>query len=131
MQNFARFSMLFALIGSVAGTYAGSAFINRGYVGYKEAIVGTFAGGIIIGSAAHWIFSIGISIAIGVSGGFISAIAMKLSQRINKNYTYDVLGLFGPILICSLLGSLVVPPVVVLIYNKYNFIVTLNEAFTY
>lgn len=109
-SNLRSLTLFFALCGSVIGTYSGSMLANRGRMGYKEALVGTISGGVTIGSAAPYISNIGIGVMVGAVGGFISGILMRpIHRRINRNYMYDVLGLFVPFLICALLGSLVVP----------------------
>ncbi len=109
-KNYQRFSMFFGLCGSVLGTYCGSAFSNKGMVGYKDALIGTIVGGVAVGSAAPIVSNPGIAIVIGSGSGFLSGLLnSRISSLINRNYMYDVLGLFVPFLISSLIGSLVVP----------------------
>lgn len=109
-SNFQNFAILFALCGSVVGTYSGSMLANRGQMGFKEALVGTITGGVTVGAAAPYVSNVGIIIMVGSVGGFISGLLMSpIERRINKNYIYDALGLFVPFLACSLFGSLVVP----------------------
>ena len=63
---------------------------------------------------------------IGLLAGLVSGIYMQtLHKAINRTYVYDSLGLFGPFLICSFIGSMVVAPSVLdrLVLNpaKTNF----------
>lgn len=62
--------------------------------------------------------NIGLAIGLGFATGFLSGIYMIfVHPKINRNSIYDTLGLFGPFLISSLIGSLVVAPSVL----AYNF----------
>lgn len=119
-DNIGRFSILFGMLGSIVGTYAGSAIVGRGRVGYKEALTGTITGGVVMGAAAPIIYNIGIVIMIGTVTGILSGIYMRtIHVRVNKNYVKDVLGLFGPFAIASIIGSLVVlPSAVIVLYNR-------------
>lgn len=111
--------MFFAIIGSVIGTFIGSALSGKGFVGYKEVLVGTITGGIMMGGAAPALMNIGISIAVGLVGGIISGLTMNvIEKRINKSNLYDSLGLFGPFFISAFLGSVVIPIMTLHIY--YN-----------
>lgn len=118
-NNISRFSILFGIIGSIIGTFVGSAAVGRGRVGYKEVLTGTIAGGIVMGAAAPLVYNIGILLMIGGVTGLLSGIYMRVIHvKINKNNVKDVLGLFGPFCIASILGSLVVVPAVLAVY--YN-----------
>lgn len=130
-QNLKRFSMFFAIIGSVAGTYIGSALSGKGSVGYKEVLVGTITGGILMGGPAPALMNIGISIAVGLVGGIISGLTMnRIQKKINKNNLYDVLGLFGPFIISAILGSIVVPIMTLHIYyNQQNSDIEYKKIF--
>lgn len=119
-----RLAIIFALTGSVIGTYVGSALAGKGKVGYKEALVGTITGGVVISSTASIVHNIGIIIMIGAVASFICGIYMRtLHLKINKEFTYDALGLFGPFLIASFLGSFVVTPSVLSYYLNLKVIV--------
>ena len=114
-----RLAIMFALSGSVIGCYFGSIFKGNGRVGFKEALTGTISGGVAIGSVAPVVDNIGIIIVVGLVAGLFSGLYMKtLHLKINANYTYDVLGLYGPFLISSIIGSMILAPA--LIANHYN-----------
>jgi hypothetical protein len=116
-----RFSILFSLLGSIVGTYIGSAICGGGRVGYKEALTGTITGAIALGAAAPILYNIGIVIMIGTVVGFLSGIYMSLIHpKINQNDLYDVLGLFGPFLIASIIGSLIILPATIAALWKRN-----------
>lgn len=118
-NNYARFSIMFGIIGSVIGTFIGSALVGRGRVGYKEVLVSTAAGGVVMGSAAPIVYNIGILIMIGSVTGFFCGIYMRMIHvKINKEFVKDTLGLFGPFFISAVIGSLVVTPAVIATY--YN-----------
>lgn len=62
---------------------------------------------------------------VGCISGFFSGIYMRtLHLKINKSFVYDNLGLYGPFLISSLLGSFVLAPALLLYYanNNVNFL---------
>lgn len=118
-DNIARFSILFGIVGSIVGTFIGSALVGKGRVGYKEVLTGTISGGVVMGAAAPLVYNIGIIIMIGSVTGFLCGIYMRvLHVKINKNNVKDVLGLFGPFCISSLIGSLVIVPSALIVY--YN-----------
>ena len=72
-----------------------------------------------MGAAAPLVYNIGIIIMIGSVTGFLCGIYMRvLHVKINKNNVKDVLGLFGPFCISSLIGSLVIVPSALIVY--YN-----------
>lgn len=72
-----------------------------------------------MGAAAPLVYNIGIIIMIGSVTGFLCGIYMRvLHVKINKNNVKDVLGLFGPFCISSLIGSLVIVPSTLIVY--YN-----------
>lgn len=97
----------------------GSAIAGKGKVGYKEALVGTISGGVIMASAAPIIYNIGLVIMIGAIAGFISGIYMRTAHlKINSTSIVDYMGLFGPFLISAFLGSFVVTPAALAYY--YN-----------
>jgi len=119
-DNYSRFAILFGILGSIVGTFIGSAIVGKGRVGYKETLVGTITGGIVMGATAPLHYNIGIVIMIGSVTGILCGIYMRtIHVKINKNNVKDVLGLFGPILIASLGGSLVLlPSTLVVLYNR-------------
>jgi len=52
--------------------------------------------------------NIGACIAIGAFSGLVSGFWLEIIHpRMNKNSSYDHMGIFGPILICSIFGGLV------------------------
>jgi hypothetical protein len=66
---------------------------------------------VAIGSVAGTANNLGACIAIGSAAGLISGIYLKvLHPRLNSQRAIDNLGIFGPILICSILGGLVISP---------------------
>lgn len=73
-QNMIRMNIIWALTGSVLGTYIGSVAWGDGEIGIKEAIIGIISGGVIMGSAAPLLENAGISVAIGVGAGILSGI---------------------------------------------------------
>lgn len=74
-----------------------------------------------MGAAAPLITNIGIIIMIGSVTGFLCGIYMRvLHVKINKNNVKDVLGLFGPFCIASIIGSLIVVPSIISVYNTRN-----------
>ncbi len=122
-ENLSRYNIIWALTGSVLGTYIGSALVGRGRVGFKEALVGTITGGIIMGDAAPALHNIGLTIMIGAIGGFFSGLYMRLIHpRVNRTNILDAMGLFGPFLITSLLGSLVVTPAIIIWYSNQGVV---------
>lgn len=75
------------------------------------------SGGVTISVVASTINNIGACIAIGAFSGFISGFYLKkLHPRLNKNKAIDHLGMFGPILICSIIGGLVLSPAMYKVY---------------
>lgn len=72
-----------------------------------------------MGAAAPLIYNIGILIMIGSVTGFLCGIYMRVIHvRINRTNVKDVLGLFGPFCISSLIGSMVIVPSALAVY--YN-----------
>ena len=110
-RNIAGLNIFFALSASIVTTFVGSAIFGKGRVGYKEVLVGSISGAVMLASVAPIIDNIGVVIMIGAVAGLLSGIYMQTLHRlINRNYVYDSLGLFGPFFINSLMGSLVVAP---------------------
>jgi len=69
------------------------------------------SGGVTVGAVASTINNIGACIAIGAFSGFLSGFYLQiLHPRLNQNRAIDHLGIFGPILICSIFGGLVISP---------------------
>ena len=115
-QNISLFAIMFGMIGSVIGTYIGSGFFGR--VGFKECIVGTITGGVVMSASAPLVFSVGIMILIGLVTGFLSGIYMRtINRKINKNNVNDSMGLFGPFLMSSVGGSLLILPCMMVFYE--------------
>ena len=124
-QNLARFNIIWALISSIVGAYAGSALFGKGEIGFKEVLVGTISGGVIIGSCAPVAHNIGIVMAIGGVAGLISGIWYRVVNKyINKEYVFDSMGMFGSFFISSLLGSLLITPVVLAWYSNIGEVST-------
>lgn len=122
-QNYSKFNIIWAQSGSIIGVYIGSLLTAygkiNGRVGHKNVIVGCITGGIVVGSVAPLLHNIGIIIMIGALMGVISGIYMNLLHpKLNQTFVYDNLGLFGPILIASLIGSALVTPITLLYYYK-------------
>ena len=108
-----RFSMLLGIIGGISGTYVASLLSNKGKANLIQTTVGTITGGITIASAAPYISNLGIAIGIGFFGAVLSVLLKKpIHNIINKNRMYDPMGLIGPILVSSLIGTLVIPAAV-------------------
>jgi hypothetical protein len=102
---------LFGILGSIVGSYIGSGICGGGRVGFKSALTGTITGAIVMGAAAPLLYNIGIVMMIGTVTGFLSGVYMSLIHpKINRTNLYDALGLFGPFLIASIVGSLVILP---------------------
>lgn len=75
----------------------------------------------MIGAVASTINNIGGCMAIGAASGLISGFWIQIiNPKINKNNTYDNLGIFGPILVCSTLGGLGLSPILYQIYSSLN-----------
>lgn len=75
-------------------------------------MVGVLSGGVTIASVAGSITHIGPCILIGGVAGLLSGFYLQvLHPRLNKKRSVDHLGIFGPILICSVLGGALVSPV--------------------
>lgn len=69
------------------------------------------SGGAAISVVAGTINNIGACIAIGAFAGFVSGFWLRIVHpRINANRSVDHLGIFGPILINSVIGGLVISP---------------------
>lgn len=122
-RNVIHFNVFWGLTASVIGTYVGSLLVGKGRIGYKEALVGTISGGIVMGSASQIMQNIGLVIMIGAIAGLISGIYMRvIHPRINKNQIYDFLGLMGPFFISALIGGLVVAPAAIIGFHNNNHI---------
>ena len=103
--------MVFALTASIIGTFIGSSICGKGKVGYKEVLVGSVSGGVMIASVAPIEDNVGIIVFLGCLAGVISGVYMQtLHLIINKKYIFDSLGLFCPFLINALVGSFIVAP---------------------
>lgn len=118
-DNLGRFSILFGIMGCVVGTFISSALVGKGRPGYKEILVSTVCGGVVMGSAAPLTGNIGILIMIGTVTGLFCGVYMRVIHvKINAKNVVDTLGLFGPFFISSLFGSLIVTPS--LLISSYN-----------
>lgn len=118
-----RYSILFGIMGSIIGSFVGQLLVNKGRLTYRGVIVCTLIGGIANGASATYIMNIGIAIGIGFASSLISSLlATPLNLLFNKNKMFDVLGLFGPILISSIIGSILVPIIILSYYTGNNII---------
>lgn len=74
-----------------------------------------------IGVVAGTINNIGACIAIGAFAGIVSGFWLRVVHpRINAVKSVDHLGIFGPILVCSVLGGLVLSPAMYQSYISLN-----------
>jgi len=77
----------------------------------------------MFGPVASFANNIGISIAVGIGSGLISVIyRSRILPSLNKRHIYDSLGLFGPILMVSILGTIVVAPIVIFCNYYYELV---------
>lgn len=77
----------------------------------RESLVGVLGGGAAIAVVAGTINNIGACFAIGAFAGFVSGFWLRVVHpRINANKSIDHMGIFGPILINSIIGGLVISP---------------------
>lgn len=107
-------NIYFALTASVICTYISSAIFGKLKIGVRESLVGVLSGGVMIGVVGGTINNIGACIAIGAFAGFFSGFWLRIVYpRMNK---HDHMGIFGPILCCSIIGGLVVAPSLYKIY---------------
>lgn len=124
-HNYATFNIFWAISGSTVGVYIGSAALGRAdnsRIGFKDVIIGAITGGVCLGSTAPILSNSGIAILVGVISGVISGAYMKkIHPIVNKTYIYDCMGLLGPILLSSLLGSAVVTPLCLLWYYQNDY----------
>lgn len=80
-------------------------------------MVGVLGGGVTIAVVAGTINNIGACIAIGAFSGFVSGFWLRvIHPRLNLNRSVDHLGILGPVLVNSILGGLVLAPVM---YQSY------------
>ena len=109
-----------ALTGSILGSYSVSAMI-RGYIGIHEAIYGTISGGILIGTVGSLINNPGAAITIGLIAGIIStAWFVYVFPWINRHKIYDSNGYSGLYMINSLVGGLLIGPIIAASYVGRN-----------
>lgn len=109
-RNEGPLNIYFAMTASVIMVYVSGAIFG-GKAGIRDAFIGVLTGGVTIGVVADVVPNIGATIAIGAWTGFFSGFWMRvIHPRINRTNDIDHLGLFGPILINSILGGLVLAP---------------------
>ena len=112
-NNIKGLNILFALSASIIGTFVGSGLGGSGTIGYREILVGSVSGGVMIASVAPIEDNIGIMIMCGLFAGLISGVYMRtLHKTINRNHIYDNFGLFGPFCINAFIGSFIIAPAV-------------------
>ena len=73
-------NLYFGMAASVIFTYASSAFFGKGTLGIRELLLGTFSGGIIIGTIAGTISNIGVVLLFGSIAGFFSGWWLNIVQ---------------------------------------------------
>jgi len=79
------------------------------------------SGGFSIAAVASFIPNIGACIAIGAFSGIFSGFWLrKIYPMMNKEKQVDALGLFGPILINSIIGGVVINPALISIMRDTN-----------
>jgi hypothetical protein len=104
-------NIYFALTASVICTYISSAIFGSLRIGVRESLVGVLSGGVMIGVVGGTINNIGACIAIGSFAGFLSGFWLRVVYpRMNSLKSHDHMGIFGPILCCSIIGGLVLSP---------------------
>jgi len=104
-------NIYFALTASVIVTYISSTIFGKLKIGVRESLIGVLSGGVTISVVSGVINNIGACIAIGAFSGVVSGFWLEVVHpRINRNATLDHMGIFGPILICSVLGGLGLSP---------------------
>lgn len=114
-------NIYFALTASVICTYISSLIFGNFKIGVRESLVGVLSGGAMIGVVAGTINNIGACIAIGAFAGIVSGFWLRVVHpRINSIKSVDHLGIFGPILVCSVLGGLVLSPAMYQSYIDLN-----------
>lgn len=110
-------NIYFALTASVICTYLSGMIFGGFKIGVRESLVGVLSGGATIGVVAGNINNIGACIAIGAFSGLFSGFWLRVVHpRLNATKSIDHLGIFGPILICSIIGGLVLSPA---LYKSY------------
>jgi len=125
--NFSRsyvgpLNIYFTLTASVIMTYISSAIFGKGKVGVRESLIGVISGGVTVSVVSGVVSNIGACIAIGAFSGFVSGFWFRIIHpRINGGSIIDNLGLFGPILINSILGGLVLAPSLYQSYMNQDF----------
>lgn len=119
-------NIYFALTASVICTYISSAIFGRGKIGVRESLIGVLSGGVTIAVVAGTINNIGACIAIGAFSGFFSGFWLRIIHpRLNSTSSVDHLGIFGPVLLCSIFGGLVLAPA---LYQSYSTLGTLPSS---
>lgn len=110
-------NIYFALTASVICTYISSAIFGKLKIGVRESLVGVLSGGVMIGVVGGTINNIGACIAIGAFAGFLSGFWLRVVYpRMNSLRSHDHMGIYGPILCCSIIGGLVVAPALYKVY---------------
>lgn len=109
--NSSAILVCFGLAGGILGNFVVSILVGKGRASLNSIIIGTFAGGIMVGGLADVIENIGASIFIGfLAGCFAGLFGTLVTPRMNQRGIVDSQGLLGPILIVAFLASLVVHP---------------------
>jgi hypothetical protein len=116
-RNVGPMNIYFALSASVICTYVSSAIFGKLVIGVKEPLTGILSGGVTIAVVAGAINNIGACIAIGCFSGFVSGFWLQvINPKLNRKHSNDNLGIFGPILTCSIFGAWVLAPILNQIY---------------
>lgn len=109
--NSAAILVVFALAGGIIGNYVTSILAGKGRVNIENIIIGTIAGGIMVGGLADVIDSIGACIFIGfLAGAFSGLMGTLVTPKMNHHGIIDSQGLLGPVLVVAILACFVVYP---------------------
>lgn len=114
-------NVLFALSGSVIGTYIFSAIFRCGKVGIMEAIYGTITGGIIIAGTSTFISNIAAALSIGLFAGLVCAVWYRLGYPlVNKKLGIDSMGMFGSVFLIAVIGGVIISPTVIKVLANHE-----------
>jgi hypothetical protein len=115
--NIGPLNIYFSMISSVAMTFAITLLTSNNKFGLRAVLMASLSGFVIIAGSAARISTIWPCIIVGFVAALINSIwQTKISKIINKNSFYDISGAYGSLLLNSLIGALVVAPVVLKIY---------------
>lgn len=110
-KNSSAILVAFGLATGILGNYVTSILAGKGRANIESIIIGTIAGGIMVGGLADVIDSIGACLFLGFIAGAISGIfGTVVTPKMNGNGIVDSQGLLGPILVVAFLACFVVHP---------------------